>query len=219
SQESTGRATPFGKTKSPVFLTAQQARVNTQTGKATYQGEARAWQDDNFIRGDVIELFQTEKRMTATGHVSSALYQMERTNPKGQKQVIPIFGSSEFFSYNDSKRQARYERNSRLIQGEDTLSADSTDIYLAATTNQVEHLIAQGKVVLTQPQRRGTGDQAEYTASDDKFVLVGNMARVEDSAQGTTTGPRLTFLRSDGSVLATDQRQTQRIRTTHKISK
>lgn len=219
SQESTGQSTPFGKTKSPVFLTAQQARVNTQNGKAIYQGEARAWQDDNFIRGDIIELFQTEKRMTATGHVSSALYQMERTNPKGQKQAVPIFGSSEFFSYNDSKRQARYERNSRLIQGEDTLSADSTDIYLAATTNQVEHLIAQGKVVLTQPQRRGTGDQAEYTASDDKFVLVGNMARVEDSAQGTTTGPRLTFLRSDGSVLATDQRQTQRIRTTHKISK
>ncbi|MBX7218823.1 MAG: LPS export ABC transporter periplasmic protein LptC [Blastocatellia bacterium] len=212
-----GNATPFGKTKTPIFVTSAEGQANSKTGQAVFRGDARAWQDDNFVRGDKLELLQADKKMIATGHVSSALYQVEREDAKKQKQVVPIFGTAEKLTYSDVERRAIYEKNARLVQGDDTLVGQTVEIFLQKQSSQVERMYATGSVVVTQPQRKATGDRAEYTASDDRFVILGNVARVEDTERGTTTGPRLTFIRSDGSVLAVDQRRTQRIRTKHNV--
>jgi len=57
--------------------------------------------------------------------------------------------------------------------------------------------IVEGKVrssvVMTEPGRNGRGDKLVYTAADQKAVLTGANARLEDSEQGTTTGQELTY--------------------------
>src|SRR5438105_4950160 len=72
SQEQTNGAAPFRKVKSPVYLLADRAEVNHDSGVATYSGNSRMWHDDNFVRGDTITLFREEKRMEARGHVQIA---------------------------------------------------------------------------------------------------------------------------------------------------
>ncbi len=69
SQEQTNGAAPFRKVKSPVYLLADRAEVNHDSGVAIYTGNSRMWQDDNFVRADTITLFREEKRMDARGHV------------------------------------------------------------------------------------------------------------------------------------------------------
>ena len=77
-------------------------------------------------------------------------------------------------------------------------------------------------MILTQPNRKGTGDWIQYTSADEVAVLKGNPARVEDAEKGSTEGGRLTVYMRDGRVIADDVRGSQapgRIKSTHKVKK
>jgi lipopolysaccharide export system protein LptA len=220
SQEQTNGAAPFRKVKSPVYLLADRAELNHDTGVAIYVGGARMWQDDNFVRGDTITLFREEKRMEARGHVQSALYQA-RQKSGNATAVVPVFATAEFMRYSDPDRLLHYENSVDIKQGTDRLIAGTADVYLQKDGNEVERTIAQQNVVLTQPGRRGAGDWCQYTTADEIAVLKGNPAHVEDVEQGTTDGNRVTIYRRENRVVADDSRGDQspgRVKSTHKVT-
>ncbi|HEY6119858.1 MAG TPA: hypothetical protein VIV66_07865, partial [Pyrinomonadaceae bacterium] len=77
-------------------------------------------------------------------------------------------------------------------------------------------------VVLTQPNRKGTGDWIQFTTADEVAVLKGTPARVEDADKGSTEGGRLTVYVRENRVIADDSRGPQspgRVRSTHKVTK
>ncbi|MEQ1642959.1 MAG: LPS export ABC transporter periplasmic protein LptC, partial [Pyrinomonadaceae bacterium] len=45
-------STPFGSSDKPVFATSEEAEFDHAAEKATYSRNARAWQDNNYVRGD-----------------------------------------------------------------------------------------------------------------------------------------------------------------------
>jgi lipopolysaccharide export system protein LptA len=70
---------------------------------------------------------------------------------------------------------------------------------------KLDKIIATGNVVITEPNRRGTGDKLTYTASDDKFVLTGGPPSIFDAEHGKITGVSLTlYRRSDRVVVEGD---------------
>ena len=221
SQEQTNGATPFSKVKSPVYVVSDRAEFQHDTGVATYTGNARAWQDDNFVRADKLNMYINDKTMDAAGHVQTGIYNSKR-KVDGNSVVVPVFASSDSMSYSDPKRIIHYEGNVDIKQGTDRLTSGVADVYLLKETSEMDKTIAQRNVVLTQPGRKGIGDWVQYTAVDEVAVLKGNPARVEDSEQGTTQGNRLTLSIRDSKVTADDTRgplSPGRIRTTHKIKK
>lgn len=221
SQEQTNGATPFAKVKSPVFITSDRAEFRHESGLGIYTGNARAWQDDNFVKGDKISIYTNEKRMESAGHVQTALYNAKRRTD-GASSVVPVFAVSDSMFYADTDRIIHYEGNVDIKQSPDRLTGGVADVYLAKETNDMERTVAQRNVVLTQPSRRGTGDWVEYTAATEVAVLKGNPARVQDAEKGDTQGERLTLSVRDSIVTADDARGPQspgRIRSTHKIKK
>jgi len=38
---------------------------------------------------------------------------------------------------------------------------------------QIERIVAEERVVITEPRRHATGERLVYTAAEDKFVLTG----------------------------------------------
>ena len=221
SQEQTNGATPFSKVKSPVYVVSDRAELRHEAGIATYLGNARAWQDDNFVRGDKLNLYLNDKTMDATGHVQTAIYNSKRRIDANVASV-PVFASSDSMSYSDPNRIVHYEGNVDIKQGSDRLTGGVADAYLSKETNEMVKTIAQRGVVLTQPSRKGTGEWVEYTTADEVAVLKGNPARVEDAEQGNTEGSRLTLSVRDSKVTADDARgplSPGRIRSTHKIKK
>jgi len=221
SQEQTNGATPFSKVKSPVYVVSDRAELRHEAGIATYLGNARAWQDDNFVRGDKLNLYLNDKTMDATGHVQTAIYNSKR-RIDGNVGSVPVFASSDSMSYSDPNRIVHYEGNVDIKQGSDRLTGGVADAYLSKETNEMVKTIAQRGVVLTQPSRKGTGEWVEYTTADEVAVLKGNPARVEDAEQGNTEGSRLTLSVRDSKVTADDARgplSPGRIRSTHKIKK
>ena len=207
--------------RSPVYVVGDRAELHHDTGVATYTGNARAWQDDNFVRGDRLNLYLKDKTMDATGHVQTGLYN-ERRKIDGNSTVVPVFASADSLSYSDPNRIIHYEGNVDIKQGTDRMTGGVADVYLSKETNEMDKTIAQRNVVLTQPNRKGVGDWVQYTTADEVAILKGNPARVDDSEKGTTEGGRLTLSMRDSTVTADDTRgplSPGRIRTTHKIKK
>ncbi|HJU54783.1 MAG TPA: LptA/OstA family protein, partial [Pyrinomonadaceae bacterium] len=222
SQEQTNGATPFQKVKSPVYIVSDRAEFRHVTGVAIYNGNARAWQDENFVRADTITIYRDTKRMEGEGHVQSALYQARRKDPNGAGTIVPAFATADAMSYSDDERILRYSGNVDIKQDTDRIRSEVANIHLLRENNEVEKTIAERNVVVTQPGRQGTGTWAQYTAADETVVLKGAPARVEDAEQGSTEGGRLTVYLREGRVVADDARGTQaggRVRSTHKIKK
>ena len=221
SQEQTGGATPFSKVKSPVYIVSDRGEFHSDSGVAIYTGSARAWQDDNFVRGDRITIYTNEKKMEANGHVQSQIYNARRKS-EGAASTVPVFATGDSMLYSDPNRILHYEGNVDIRQGTDRVTSGVADVYLLKETSEVERTVAQRSVVLTQPNRKGTGDWIQYTSADEVAVLKGNPARVEDAEKGSTEGNRLTVYMRDGRVIADDVRGPDspgRVRTTHKVKK
>jgi lipopolysaccharide export system protein LptA len=221
SQEQTNGATPFSKTKSPVYIASERGEFHHESGQAIYSGNARAWQDDNYVRGDKLTMYVNNKRMEASGHVQTAIYNAKK-RVDNNNTVVPVFAAADSMFYSDPDRTIHYEGNVDIKQGTDRLTSGVADVYLLKDSNEMEKTIAQRTVVLTQPNRKGTGDWVEYTSANEIAVLKGNPARVVDVEQGDTEGNRLTLSVRDGKVTADDARgplAPGRVRSTHKIRK
>ncbi|HEX2270179.1 MAG TPA: LptA/OstA family protein, partial [Pyrinomonadaceae bacterium] len=221
SQEQTNGATPFSKTKSPVYIASERGEFRHESGQAIYSGNARAWQEDNYIRGDKLVVYVNDKRMEASGRVQTTIYNSKR-RVENTLTVVPVFASADSMFYSDPDRTIHYEGNVDIKQGSDRLTGGVADVYLAKDSNEMQKTVAQRSVVLTQPNRKGSGDWVEYVAADEVAVLKGNPARVEDVEQGNTAGARLTLSLRDSKVTADDARgplSPGRVRSTHKIRK
>lgn len=219
SRETTGGAAPFKKSKAPVTIAADSAVVRHREGAARYLGNARAWQDDDFVRGDNMELDKGERTLQAWGNVQSAFYGLEREAGKGKKEIVPVFVSAEKLDYADANRTAHYEGKVKIRQGSDQIDAAVADAVMDQE-NKLSKMTATREVVLTQPQRRGTGDLLVYTTADDAAVLTGNLAQIEDREREVTTkGARLTLHLRDARIEADDASGTKRVKTTHRIQR
>jgi lipopolysaccharide export system protein LptA len=73
-------------------------------------------------------------------------------------------------------------------------------------------------VVVRQADRRGTGEQAEYTAADQKFVLSGGQPTFTNASNDTTTGRSLTFFVASDTILVDSQEGVRTI-TKHRVEK
>ncbi len=220
-QEQTNGATPFSKTKSPVYVASERGEFRHESGQAIYSGNARAWQEDNYVRGDKLVMYINDKRMEASGHVQTTIYNSKR-RVDNNTTVVPVFASADSMFYSDPDRTIHYEGNVDIKQGTDRLTSGVADVYLAKDSSDMEKTVAQRNVVLTQPNRKGTGDWVEYTAAEEVAVLKGSPARVDDVEQGNTEGARLTISLRDSKVTADDARgplSPGRVRSTHKIRK
>jgi lipopolysaccharide export system protein LptA len=222
SQEQTGGAAPFSKTKSPVFATAERSEFRHDDEVAIYTGDARLWQDDNFVRAENITLHNKTKRLDARGSVQTMIYQARKKGEAPQ----PALATSQAMTYQDAERQIHYEGNVDIRQNTDRITCAIADIYLykEKDRNEVERTVAQQNVVLTQPGRQGTGDWAQYTATDEIAILRGNPARVTDAENGTQEAGRLTLYNRENRVVGDSPRgsgaspqSTGRVRATHKI--
>jgi LPS export ABC transporter protein LptC len=222
SQEQTNGATPFSKVKSPVFIVSNSVEFQHDSGIGIYTGDARAWQDDNFVSADKLTLRRDNRRMEGDGHVQSALYQARRREASGERTVVPVFATSNRMFYSDTDRLLHYEGNVDIKQGTERITSEVADVYLMKDVGEVERMVAQRTVVVTQPGKRGTGNWAQYNASDETVMLTGEPARVEDAKEGNSESRRLTVYLRENRVVSDSPggaQSTGRVRSSHRIKK
>jgi lipopolysaccharide export system protein LptA len=137
----------------------------------------------------------------------------------------PVAITAEKLTYADSERKIHYEGGVMAKGADFTASAKTTDAYMfpraqtsmnqsVASPGQLDRMVAEGNVVIQQPNRRADGQKLVYTATDDKFVLTGGPPSIFDAEQGKITGVSLTFFRRDDRVLVEGEASTPVVTTT-----
>ena len=213
-----GNAAPFSQSDKPVFVTSENAEFDQTSETAIYTGNARGWQEDNYIRGDKFMMSQREGQFVAEGHVQSVAYNA-KINQKSGNASVPVFASAGSMTYIRDARLLQYRTSVDIRQGTDRITADSADVYLTEK-NEVAKTVAETNVVVTQPGRRGTGDWLQYTAEDETAILRGNPAVVEDGVNGTSQSAQLTLYMREKRVVGegkTKQATNVRTKSVYKI--
>ncbi len=223
---------------SPIHVTAASMTAHGATAVTLYQGNARLWQDANVITAPSIQFDRGRRSLVAEGTprqpVSTILVQAsdrlnsetpaansehKANNPTNGQAADVVVITSARLAYTDSERQAHYEGGVTAKGNAFTATANTADAYLLARsqvnasqhltgTGRLDHMIAEGNVVVQQPGRKAEGQKLVYTASEDKFVLTGGPPSIFDAERGKITGVSLTFFQADDRVLVEGEAST-----------
>ena len=195
----------------PIHVTSHTMTAHRSPGVAVYSGNAVLWQNANVVQAPTLEFDRDQRSLTAqgtAGHpVSTVLVQVEKNG-----KATPVTIQSARLNYRDSDRKINLDGGVTVKGADATMTAQQMTVFMAArsanqaaaersTPGQVEKIVAEDKIIITQPTRHAVGDQLVYTASDEKFVLTGGPPSIFDAERGKITGDSLTFYKHDDRVL------------------
>jgi lipopolysaccharide export system protein LptA len=221
-QQNASAGSMFGG-QGPVHIIAAQADLHHASGDSIFRGQVRMWQGANAVSAPVIELSRTQQTLKAHGDASDKAHAVDTTiasamGSKRQQSVIRV--KSNTLVYSDKERRGDFGGDVVAVAPDGTIRSDQAQFFLhpvaqqkaqgqagassqSGASSQIDKIIAKGNVVLTQPGRKGEGEQLVYTSADGRYVLTGTAAnppRITDAARGTTTGAALIFNDQDDSV-------------------
>lgn len=194
-------ATPFLEVNSPVFVSSASASLDHKNETGLFSGDARAWQDKNYVRAERLLIEQRTGRFYAEGNVQSLLYDVKAAaGPK--RGSSPVYAQAASLLYVNSERVLRYRNKVDIRQGGERITAGSAVVFLDES-NELVRTEVEDDVVITQPGRRATGDYASYDASEETIVLRGTPATVRDADRGLSEGREVIVRLKDNVVVGT----------------
>ncbi len=200
----------------PIHVVSTSMTADRNSNLAVYSGGARLWQGGNVVRAPAITFNRADRSMLAEGvfpqRVDTLFLQTEATGAISQTHV-----TANHLDYSDPQRRAHFSGGVVMRSAQGTVTADDAIAYLLPrvqgpaaresargsddTPSQIDHVVADGHVVVQQPGRRATGNHLVYTAAQAKYVLTGGNPSIFDAERGSVNGDSLTFYSHDDRVL------------------
>jgi lipopolysaccharide export system protein LptA len=209
----------------PIHVTSRSMVAHRSPAIAVYTGDARLWQNSNIVEAPILQFDRDHRSLYAHGEIGEgAAPSPTPTQPLSQPvstvlvqvdkdgKVTPIHTTSARLNYADAERKVFLDGGVTVKATDATMTGEQMTVFLLPRSQskpgtnrsmpgQVERIIAEKKVVITQPTRHATGERLVYTSADDKFVLTCGPPSIFDAERGETTGDSLTFYRTDDRVL------------------
>ena len=187
----------------PIHVTAEHMTAFKQPGIAHYTGNVRLWQTANVVRAPKMD-FDNEKRAILAESDKSQKVSSLFVQQSQDGKITPVDVTADKLTYVDEERLARYTGNVLAKTTTGTVTTQQLDVYLkeaeadpaamprpqrqkpvqqkgpslpgSDAPSKIDHMVATGKVVVTEPNRRAVGDRLVYTADDGKYFLTGRIA-------------------------------------------
>ncbi len=204
----------------PTNVVAEKMLARQPSQFVHYEGNVRVWHGTDVVQSDAIDVFKDERRVRTDSHVLTTFLEPARDvtqsgtktggNQKGQ--AMPVTISADGLEYTEQARRATYRGHVQLETQDATLRSDRMDIFFSPANksgnSQIERALATGNVMVVQPGRRATGEQAEYFAEGGKIILSGGSPQIYDEERGFATGRQLTFFIRDDRIFLDGGDQT-----------
>ena len=204
----------------PIHVTSRSMTSHRSSATAVYTGDARLWQNGNVVEAPMLEFDREHRSLAAEGTATQAVKTVLVQVDKSGKATAVIIASPRL-TYHDAERKIFLDGGVMAKGSDTTIIARAMTVYLVARSKlakaapggagqvigaagaqgQVERIVAEKEVVVTEPTRRANGDRLVYTAADDKFELTGGPPSIFDAERGKITGGSLTFFKRDDRVL------------------
>lgn len=205
------------KQNEPVNVKSNRLDYDGGNSLATYEGNARLWQDATEIRADKIVVEDKTGNLHATTNVRSTMVLTEpddKAAPAGKPstakpapakppaekpaETASTITVAEDLLYEDAKHRATYTGHAHMSGPDGDVTADKIELYLAEEGGQLERAEADGNVVTRQDTRRAYGKHLTYSAKDALYTMTGSPAKIYEQ---TTTNCRIT----EGTTLVFDR--------------
>jgi lipopolysaccharide export system protein LptA len=205
-----GGQMPDGSASDPANVLADHMVAQRRNQVVHYEGNVRAWRGADVVESSSLDVYRAQKRMSSgsqvlTSHLQPASYAEGTVPSSDTPQTRPLTVRADFLEYLDEGSKASYRGHVKLQTETTTMEADKMDVYFSQIgTNresEVDRAMAEGRVVVVQPERRATGEHGEYFAGPGKIVLTGGPPIIYDVEKGSTTGQRLTLFVHDDRLL------------------
>lgn len=216
----------------PLQAVAQGMTAKNNNRLIHYEGGVVLWQGANRIEADRVDIDREKRTLVAAGKVRTQFVEEAdtatrrragaATNPPAPN-AAPVFTVVQAANlvYTERDRLAHYTGGVLLVRPGLRMKGARLRAYLAAqgAESRIDKAYADGRVEIDQAAagrtRRGTGEHAEYYATEQKIVLRGGEPLLVDSKGGSARGTQLTYYANDDRLLvigAPGQPATSRIR-------
>ncbi len=197
------------------------------------------WRDDKKLQasGHVLAAFPQASGIVPVPSFSSISAPKSKAAPEASEPTL-WQAHAPMLTYWSEGAKAHLEGGVTAASSQGSLQSRTLDVFLnpaqpdsaaspvrqapdanAAVGGQLSRVLAQGSVVVLQGARRGTSEQADYTAADQKFVLSGGHPTIIDAQTDTTTsGASLTFFVASDTI-SIDSQNGLRTLTKHRVAK
>ncbi len=205
--ESTGSVRTVREPERPgeekIRGSADKVTTLDRNQRIRYEGRAVLWQGGNRLTGDVIEIARKERQLRASGNVVHIMRDARQTASEVRAPLM---------LYRDPERVVFYEGGVTLTRPQLRVTSQKLRAYPSTPTGEeqettlpdsgLDRAFAEGNVEILQmePQRRrrGTGQQADFYAADNRVILEGSLAELVESQPGSpqptvTKGRKLTW--------------------------
>jgi lipopolysaccharide export system protein LptA len=187
----------------PVNVTGDRLDYVTAKEQAVYTGNARLWQRETSVQGDVVTLDEATGNLTAQGSVRS-LRPLEQTNARtGVVERSTSIATADDLVYEEAGRVATYTKNARVIGPQGDVTARRIQLYLSPTGRSLERAEAYDDVLLRGEARWATGARLTYFTADERYVMLGAPVRILEQIGADcreTIGKTLTFYKSTDTI-------------------
>lgn len=190
----------------PVFITSPKMKYEAETKTHHFQGGAKMWQEKNELYAEDVRLSEATGETTCLGGVRSRFPHTPKDKPK--EEIVEITGQK--MHYDPDRNTAFYENEAGVKTSAFGLTAQSVRVLLSKEEKDPERITAEVKVVIKQPNREASGDQALYLVDDRLLILTGHPV-VTEKDKGETRGDKLTFHLADDTITVENAKRNRSV--------
>jgi lipopolysaccharide transport protein LptA len=188
-----GGATPnatslFPSGNKPVYVNADELIMRQANKVALFTGHVRAWQDNNTLLANELQMQGNGESVTARGGVRTLLY-----NTGAEARKTPVQSTSEQLIARKAERRMDLVGKVNIVDESRTMSSEKASFFFD-DRNKVQRIEAEEKVNLAESvtKRKGAGDKAIYHVDRKMIYLYGKPATISDPT-GNVSGQQINF--------------------------
>ncbi|MDQ3282889.1 MAG: LPS export ABC transporter periplasmic protein LptC [Acidobacteriota bacterium] len=172
----------------PVFVNADDLIMRQAQKIAQFTGNVKAWQDNNTLLAQEMQVLGAGDSITARGGVRTLLY-----NTTAEARRTPMQTTSEQLVARRAERRVELTGKVNIVDETRNLKADKATLFLDES-RKVQKMEAETGVQMAESAtgRKGTGDRAVYEVEKKMIYVFGNPATISDP-KGNVSGQQIVF--------------------------
>jgi lipopolysaccharide transport protein LptA len=172
----------------PVYVNADDLILRQANKVALFTGRVRAWQDNNTLLANELQMQGNGETVTARGGVRTLLY-----NTGAEARKTPVQSSSEQLVARKADKRMDLLGKVSIVDESRTVTGEKAAFFFD-DKNKIQRIEADQNVTLTESvtKRKGTGDRAIYHVDRKMAYLYGKPATMSDPS-GSLSGQQISF--------------------------
>lgn len=171
----------------PVFVNSDAVTMRQATKLAVFTGHVRAWQDNNTLFAEEMQVQGMGDQINARGNVRASLYNTAGT----EQRKTPLLTRSDHLAAHKVERRIELLGNVKIDDDQRHMTAEKANFYFDAS-RKLERIEAENKIVLIDQSagQKGTGEKATYFVNRRVIYMNGSPATVT-TPNGSVSGDQI----------------------------